>query len=346
MAPQVWRLYVDETGRFTQPVDTVAVAGLLVPAGLRGATPGALVQSLRAAVPGIPWPLHASLINQPAYFAVVHAAGAVDPSGASASYLHAAIACMSTGAPDRFGRALDAVRRSQEPRVTDIVDLSSVLKKGASDSYAHFQVNSSIWRAVRRIVGELRRRADRGTEPVLLAASEGLNGNAAGGPRPTPEDNRYFALLALLAARVAIVLESRGVPFVLEPHVLTRPITDVDSGRHRLLNAADVAATVDPAFEGSVWCEGLSCHVHHFDRHVIPLLVLADFAANACRPELDGPNRRLSSVEHSIEHRAGVPVRLTGPPPATLLAATIDAAGATTAIKRWAREQAAEWAIV
>src|SRR5688500_7751926 len=64
-----WAFFVDESGNFEDPGDTVAVSGLLLHdrASLQ---PHTLKAALRRAAPLLPWPPHAWLLDQPAFIAV------------------------------------------------------------------------------------------------------------------------------------------------------------------------------------------------------------------------------------------------------------------------------------
>jgi hypothetical protein len=65
-----WWLFVDESGNFADSNDDIVTVGLLLRGDVKGSSPAQLRSTLRAAVPDVPWPIHANRLNRPVLLAL------------------------------------------------------------------------------------------------------------------------------------------------------------------------------------------------------------------------------------------------------------------------------------
>jgi hypothetical protein len=134
MAPThttVWQLYVDESGRFSEPGRDVAVVGVLAPA-MDAAAPAELARRLREAAPP-PWPLHAAYLHRPGWWLVslLNPDAGIDTKYPDV-YQRAMRAALAAGG-DQLSSILEAVRVGRSISVDEsLIPLDEGLK--ASDN--------------------------------------------------------------------------------------------------------------------------------------------------------------------------------------------------------------------
>jgi len=178
-----WAFYVDESGNFDDAFDDVAVAGLLLrdSAALH---PHAIRAALRRAIPLLPWPLHATFINQPAYVAMV-LEPAVRPDRQTAKTelgvtVLRAWRLLKERERDRVNSVARRLRDSAEPRYEDIALLSAVIREADSLAFDRLRAHAlETYAIAARLVSDLAASEGAGLPTILLAAaSETVVGDA------------------------------------------------------------------------------------------------------------------------------------------------------------------------
>jgi hypothetical protein len=354
-----WSLFVDESGRFEDIEDDVSIAGVLIRDGL----PGGRAQEIRASLEQacrpmrVPWPLHATYVNLPAYFAAVLAN---DGRSQPDSVVDRALSVFRARLPDTVETVLKALAAGAPPNHDQLRELDNALRIGDPVAYALLDLRvQKVWAAIGRVLAALAA-VDGPAGLLVVAASETLAGDGDEGQRGKFEDSRYIGLLRCLTERTARLLERLEGEHRLEVWPLTRHLEYPDLGALGPLRASDVSQ----AFVS--WCTStnrvkvLAGVPMSFDRYVHGAAVIADFAANYVRRVAKQRAAPLSTVESWVEGRLGVRPR-SGTPERSHFAATGLARAWvcwgvrretivptspltwTPDRRRWAIDQAVEW---
>ena len=328
-----WQLFVDESGDFDRPDDTVCVAGLLLP------VPDAeeLVPLLRARVvdahPLVEYPPHASVLNLPVMWAM-HALRA-DPeakAGARADLgleLTGAATKALKEAPEPWAGFLQSWLLWEKVEHSDLKELDAWLRATQTEAYASLAnlaeqseqaVHDDILTPLLELGGEL----EGGLAPVAFVAAEET---APQGVVPTSAGDRYLDLLELVFERVyALLREPGGARHHVVVRVCERDLRFNDPARNHRLNDKDLTEVSRRAArfpllrpqslpDPRAWLTLLP--VERFDGKVHPGLVLADRLANRARQQLSkaryagqGAAASLEVLQRTLEAR--VPAVATG----------------------------------
>ena len=319
-----WQLFVDESGDFRDPSDTVCVAGVLV--ALPDIEP--VRDHLQAAFTGVfplaPYPPHATVLNRPSSRALLALAGKATGRGVQL--------------PERSIRAIDAaidaLRGATEPTVVEAVRRATL---GVTTEWEDASV-CDVWLSANApaVFGELRNVLEEENaalrQRVFAALSSVLAANEDDGPGtpwakpivflaaeatppavPTDDETRYLDLLETLFERVYSLLRSTDeVRRHVIAHVATRPLRRGE--RKRMLSLVDVAEAsrrasrlpfLQPATfpDPYVWLSVVEpCR---FDERVHPGVVLADFAANRARSALGGAPKLEAVLQDRVRNSLG-----------------------------------------
>lgn len=364
----VWRLFVDESGNFADAGEDVVVAGILAHSEAPGLRSEELRRTLEAACPGVPWPFHTSFLNAPVYLALCSLAfpgrsesGQPGPEQQSlAAAVDRARAALEQREPRETTGAVEALREGRL-RFERVKHLDATLK--AVDPATH----GVLLAHARQVAAQIGRLADRlarqpgGPWLALCCAGESVRGEAHPREgRPRQDDSaRYIAVLETLVERVVDILAGFEGEHLVFLHVLNRDILDPLLGRFVPLHVRHLSELIGRISAST----GHQVRVRpeatpRFDASAHAALVLADFASNRARWHVGRPSVPLEEMEHRIGAQVGLPVRW-GTPGLSHLAATgwprrvVDAhraapqpspGEAPDGTKRWAREQALEWA--
>jgi hypothetical protein len=191
--------------------------------------------------------------------------------------------------------------------------------------------------------------------PAVMIVLGGEASRGDGSPDVDPGrdqgSERYLAILECVLERSRDSVARRGGRHNILLEVLSRP------SFNRASHLGNVSRRLDAGIGSPVRLTAMQ--PWRFDAHVPGALVLADVAANrARRLLLDAPDASLAQFEDSLQQELTAPVR-SGAPPLSTLAATgrarsyvedarhgrpEDAALLHDEIRRWAKEQALEWA--
>lgn len=340
--PRAWRLYIDESGKFDDDEDEVAVAGMLVDSAVSATTWPALRRSLEAAWPGFTWPLHAWLTNR--WCTTVLCAARTKPGALDVQESHDALDALQVleqHAAQALAVALRALDEGREPgsRVLDALELC--LEVHAGDLAVSLQSTAQQRRerimALAAWIAAQAGAASGSPATLLVASSEERTGACLGAP------DRYLELLAALLDRAATVLARFDGSHEVTLHVCTRDVYDTTIARQRPLHSTHIGACARRARRTDT-VRFIVGSIHEWTSHAHPGLVLADLAANRARHAL-GPSG-LAAAERALSP-LGWALR-SGAPPRTHLAAW-GQDGPTTPTKHprgvspWAIEQAREW---
>lgn len=347
-----WTLYLDESGDFDEPLDPVAVGGLLLRDDLVATSSRSLAAGLKKALPWLPWPLHAGLINQPAYMALVTDAwlrspdAATAPAGMPIELMRAsadATEHFRRVAPTEYASLAAAYEGRRKLNFGSLTGLGNRLAQARPQTAAALRnAGRAAWAQVRDVPRSL---AGGGKEVTwLLAASETELGDAA-----ASADARYFAGLEALLHRLVALLTRLGGRHVVGVKALARDVWEPQISKARPLRPQDLDPVIRLVSDAHAVVRLRAEGVEKFDAGTGVEFVLADFIANQARRALRQPGSPLRHVEELLE--LGCPVR-SGEPPRSHVAATGRAlvflrtgtAGWTTTSRRWAVEQAEEWA--
>jgi hypothetical protein len=356
-----WVLFVDESGQFERPDDPVAVAGVLWTEGVRGSGAADMKRALLRAVPGLPWPLHASLLNQSAYVALAsertmrERPSSLDEVGITVAVRQAVSVLLEY---DRHLVNAELTALSWRPTVDVLRPLSAILREHTPLVHERLRHHANQgWAAVGRLLAALAaQNTDRAYPDVaLVTASETELGDAI---EEGSTGDRYLAVLEPLLERTARLLERRDGAHELVLRASRRDVFDSRLATRGALAPPHLAALAREASTSRV--RVVVGGVERFDVHVDPGYVLADFAANHARRTLLVPTRPVRLAEQKLADRLVVSVR-SGTTALSHLAASgasralINAAAdlqdrpervlpATLPRRRWACEQAWEWA--
>jgi hypothetical protein len=341
MTEKKWSLYIDESGQFDDRNASVVVAGVLVQ-GLRSGRLE-LRERLERIAPGLPWPLHANRLGQPAWIA---AAVARDPPALCRDG-----ADFSQAKRDILAAFWHRIRK-QQPERTALVERE--LERGIENSKAvdaakHLAglMSRNECNAALAMAGEIRADMARVFEAVeadalhVLVAGESERDQAVAG-------DRYLATLPAMTRRAAKIVAAQPGAAVIHLHILTREVTDPVLDRKHDLHVRHLNPATSAGMHGRVRTATVEIAPYRGD--VDPLFVFADFVANrALHPCSD--RQSLTATESAIEMRLCRRPR-SGQPPRSHLAATglaevIERGGpsatVTPSARVWAVQQAEEW---
>jgi hypothetical protein len=359
-----WELFVDEAGDFDAADDAVVTAGLLLRSELPGRNRAALRHALWRVAPDFPWPLHANRLRFPVLLGLVVIARR-NPVGATVIVdrpeRDARLDQLAAQAVERLraldGKRLEAalgrLRGGEMPSWSDLRSLDATLR--AQDPILHRRLEACLRRvhvALRDLLATLQTPAAAGADPLpsalVVACGEyrdgdGIPADAGADPRGS---RRFDTLLAGLLERVRDTLIHAGGRHQVWLDVLSRPYVDPFLGarvraqfheRHlgTIVSRLGANRESDPV-------RLVPRQVAFYDGGVDPLLVLADFVANRARFVLRPLDRDLASAERGLGEKLTARVRAGLPPLPTL--AAVAGSDSDDDSRRWAREQADEWA--
>ncbi|MGH7856057.1 MAG: hypothetical protein ACREQY_01915, partial [Candidatus Binatia bacterium] len=315
--PSRWRLYLDEAGRFEDAEDEVVVAGLLI-RDLPTASPLVLRQALLDAAPGLPWPLHANLLNLPVFFAL--AARAAREGGHSAPSLLDPLADevvrrLSPAFAEEVEQVLSSLRVNRPVAWEHLKPLDEALRHLGPVTYRRLQgVARAAARAVSSVIRALVEASggDRHSPHVLVvSAGETVRGDASEETDPATDfgTRRYLTQLECLLERVVGLLSLRDGSHEVFVLVLGRDVIDQTLGARTALHLRHLGEVIrrvpsSPAGKVRLIPEGVA----RFDEAVGALPVLADFVANRARHILDKRELPLFDVEARLVSRLSAPV--------------------------------------
>jgi hypothetical protein len=368
-----WRLYVDESGDFRRD-EGVAVGGLLLDSRVPGTLPAEIRESLMNAFPGLPWPLHAAHYNIPIIFALASVVAREGDPGTRTVFDAAADAAteiLRRDAPAKLDEALDELRSGRRPDVDTLKHLDAHLSQGDSDAVTIYwklrEARRKLSASIARLVRQLARRDNAGL--IVFVASESERGDAgedwmavsadasaeAGEGAPT---HRYLGLLGTLFERTATVVSLEGAQHTIVPCVLDKRMYE-----KRRLKPRDIHAAIKGYAATAVRVRFEDPQIAFYDRRVGGAYVLADFVANRGNHQTRREGKNLSRLHQDLHNVLGVVVasrqgrrRLSHVAASGVARSYIaavqrgDAAEARQLTKRlggarrWAREQATQWA--
>ncbi len=366
MSPE-WGLFVDESGDFQEPEDDVVGVGILLRLDAPSVRAQAIDRELHRAMPGFPWPLHAAHINVPVTGALARAARLRFAMPADAAHWRSnpfdAVATSAVETLERenaplVSQVLDALRRDERPKFADLKTLDELLKD--RDPVMHHKLEDYARQATAWILGVIGRLA---TPPDIdLLAATVLSGESALGEASPGETTgvdaataRYLTVLLCLLGRTCDFLSRLPGPHEVAVHVATRGIVDPKLGRQSfdLTHLREMIRQAMPP--GTMGVHLHAASTPEFDWGADARIVLADFVANQVRYRVGGScalrklEKRLASVAVG-SLQSGAPrlshVAASGWAREHIEAARRDAPAppAPRDVKRWARDQATEWA--
>jgi len=358
-----WSLYIDESGDFADASSSVVVGGLLVRAEAECGGPGPLRRRLLNAIPIPHWPLHASRINLPVWFALVQVALATDKSAVD-PVAAATVSGLGSRCGAELTTALQALANGREPPYEDLRRMNHLLRKHLPREYAALEGwGRRLWAAVAELVSVLAVPDVRPGFPnvAVFAAGETDIPAIDAGSTAAGEDARYRELLACTLERVAAVLGRAGGRHRVGVHVLGRRVFNQVLGQPAPLLPSDVAPIAHAVSTRHAPDVRLVIEeVSRFDPDVNPTLILADFTANHAHRALRSHCTALSVAEAQVRERIPADVRSGKPPLSHLAAGGLAASWVAWAVgqrqsppsesialsgqrRRWACEQAYEW---
>jgi hypothetical protein len=367
--PAQWVLYLDESGRFDDPDDAVAVAGVLIRSESSLVTDSHIRSALETAAPGLPWPHHTAWHRLSAWvglcchrFALLGNGTAIPPLViAAAQQVLDYLAVAESTVMARVIAALDAGRN---PEFEDLQLLSRRVQlrpELTASSTRLVDYGRLAGDAVRSLLEDLSCRLegpDGAPGVLVLAASEAELGDAGLHASDPVLADRYLALVGTLCGRLAASLERLGGEHRVEIHASMRNVRDRRFGKNVPLSPGHVQKAALEARRQVTSVTLIAAGVAPFhDSHA--LFVVADHLANAARHATRDAYSPLRDVElslqagSSIQVRSGTPARShlasSGPPELWLRQARPDAFATPAAppcdatLRRWSCEQGWEW---
>ncbi len=366
-----WHLYIDESGHFDDPQAHAIVAGVLL-ADEVVPSDAALRRTLEDAVPGFPWPWHTTWINAPMWVALATLRAAADARAAERigpQVLRAAteaVEFVNAFAPAELQAVRARLEAGEEPKAyrAHLDQWWARVCSGRRACVAPLeqQVQLPIV-ALQRLFEPLAARCEPGERPpvTVFAAGEVVTGDAADQAGTLAVGDRYLNLLAVLAQRAAAAVSLHGGRHQVDLHVLERDVRYAQLGVMRPLKPAALSTVVGAI--RPVLPEGVTVAAYEvvpFRGNVSPRFVLADFVANRMRRALRRTQEALSQVEGRCSAECGLDLRrfsarshlaasgeayrlvATGAPDASTAKALLPV---TPVRRRWACEQAWEWAV-
>ena len=341
---QQWELWIDESGDFTVPSDTVVVAGILRQGDVGGTFAHRLVAE---ATPGVPWPPHTAWLRPlTMQLAYAQRAGVKLPAGPVLAQLRdqypnllealsrhvAEGASLPRGVYDRLASADNVIRATDERLASRLEERRESMMTGLS-----------------RVLSDIALEQTR-VEDYWIAATDGVRG-----ARGTT-NYRYLDLLGLVLQRAKDLLGSIEGPHRLQVNVLHR----------RELTPTALTKRVDGLGQHAFGDEAaevtIKARICHYDESVSAWGVLADYAANTFRHLVSESERcgiakletralkRLRVTSARMGNELPPHLGLQGAPQRAIEAARLqDVASAATVLASathepiWAVEQAKEW---
>lgn len=350
---QRWAFFVDESGNFEDPSDPVAVAGFLVAYSEPIYRPSDIRSALEASVPGFPWPLHASFLNQPAYVAV--AAYQSEPSVLDSkrpgfgAVVRTAMGIFEADGASDLDAVVGALKAQRKPPYDALTRLGDLIRRRSPQvSQQLADVSREAWRAVDIFAHRLLSARDRAGQPIayFIASSETVCGDAG-----LSDTERYFSVLRVSIDRAASLVARRDGKQRLELRVQQRDVYDARFGRSVSLTPQQVGLVARVIANRHPRVQLLPTETPDYGKDVSVEYVLADFLSNRSRRELDDVQNRLPIVEARVGEYFGGPLR-SGDPERSHLSASGDAWKMATEgqtmewvppRRRWACEQALQW---
>jgi hypothetical protein len=359
-----WDFHIDESGDFDDAFDSVVVAGLLI-RDSPALQPHAIKGALKRAIPLLPWPLHATFINQPAYVAA-----ALEPSvranrQAEQSELGSIViqtwSLLKDLHRDRVNAVARRLRAQEEPNYDDIAVLSLAIRSADNVAFERLRAHAlETYATAARLLSDLAAGHNGVGLPAIVVAAAGETVVGDAWPEDDPRD-RYLSLLGVALTRACQVLRRDVGPHVISVRASRRNVIDwrlKTSVRMNLPHLNEVIrslgvqtpVTLVAGAVGTSWEDSGAGYV------------LADIAANAARQILLSRSVGIRGATAALQSRLGV-AAASGTPALSHCAASGEAAelivraaggalpGSPSAglpcvppRARWACEQAWEWA--
>ena len=340
--PSRWAFFIDESGDFNDPDECVVVGGLLVDEDLAGLEPGKLERTLRQVAPLLPWPLHTAHVNLPVTFALE---ARLQREGSEGS----ATGAVLDETQDLSAKCIDALRDGAWPQYEDLKALDSHLRARARREHSRWarrrtEVHAAIGAVLEGLVA-----ASTVPRAAVITCSESSPADAAANSK-----ERYLPLLQHALERAMWVAGLHEGEHEIRIHALSRHVVDPTIGQKIFLSKRHLGHSINSVAP----VQRVRAIVHEvvdFRDGVHPGLFCADFICNRARPRLESSLRSLLDVETDVATATRAPVRTkershlaaSGAARAYLRAAKADRAMPTPLgvdMKRWAQEQAREWA--
>lgn len=367
-----WLLFVDESGRFEEPDEPTAIAGLLLRSRDEPVLRSALRKSLCRAFPLVRYPQHATELRRPTAYAAAAMlrTPAADETQEERDARRAAAPAVRvlSDAPPRSLAAdfMDAVRNGRMPTCEALNRADAWLSRRAPAAWSDLEA----WR----------RRCERHMAGLLSKLHEELDGHAwvllmggrgAGEEWDTYEASprlcrdAYLRQLEALFERTLSLLRGRGTRRRIIAYVATRPVTlegfgSVELWSREVMRPAEAAAVTAL---GSDWRDSVrliaGAPIVRYDEFVHPGVVLADFLGNRLRMRL-WERRDWTRLAEAVARVAPLPIEATatlapelgalptlgmdGPARRCIQdAAAGRPADPTSLSPRWNRDQAQRW---
>ena len=307
-----WHLAIDETGRFEDPAQSVAVAGFLSRTGLRAVC--GLKRSFRNALPVVPWPVHGRLLAHPLFepWLVLAQDGAKDRDAEALELAQAAKRAIQSVQPDAWTGLIKSPRRALSRPLAD-AEIALRRTPTGVEVLAELQARTDERRALARGVVERLFEEAEDEAPgsaLLVLAGEDRPAAAAEGERPGAVDStRYLRLLRLAFRRAALHVASQGGGS-LTALVASRNVQDGALGAVVRLNKPLVRGLAEKALASisGVSIDDVSV-VDFEDGETDPRLVVADLSAYRGGRAMGRRKWPLARVEEQIERFCGLPSR-------------------------------------
>lgn len=335
-----WKLYIDESGDFSEPDDEVVVAGVLVRDDADGWAGHELFNRLQDNLPHIPWPPHTAHIKHPAARVVWHAAArdgdaGWDPAPASSrSVYDRAVDYLLEEVPEELAEAQRQALVDQnhwEHSGLGRVDWHHLIHFENLLNAHDPEIIAGLEREMERDLSAFRRElfealpeSDR-NEAKFVPAYITVGGETWRGDAENPDSDRYVTLLERMIERANDVLARNGGDHEVHLLPLARHIQPGDEGQRplqtsdledlvtrieeRKAEASDSTMPVLKPASVAKWTDKLD------SRHAV-----ADFVANQFRQIAEG-TPSLETVELELSQRIGLPARSPSGKVTTLAAA-------------------------
>ena len=310
-ASVAWHLAIDETGRFEDRAQSVAVAGFLSRDGLRAVN--ALKRAFRSALPTIPWPVHGRLLVHPLFEPwIVFAQDAKARDAAALELAEAARRSIQEVEPSAWTSLVKCPRRALSRRLDDA---KAALGRTRAGSEILVSLETRAHGRRERAAGILQRLFEEAEDEapgsaLLVFAGEDRRAAAAEGEPPNAVDStRYLRLLRLAFRRAALHVASQGGGS-LTALVASRKVADETLGAVVKLNKPLVRGLAEEALASipNVSIDDVSV-VDFEDGETDPRLVVADLSAYRGGRAMGRRKWPLAEVEEQIERFCGLPTR-------------------------------------
>jgi len=347
---RLWRLFIDESGQFSDERSHVHCAALLVERDRSGNAPDAIKAELVRLAPEFTWPLHAAFLKVPAIYALSpYASGKVAAYKVGEKVLPpaAVVARLLASRAADTKVVLDSLLKGREPTMRILWRLDDTLREVLPHTHQALENRrAEISRGVRQILRALCRPAPGALMAafLLLSVEEWVGAAVDPNAGPLPRESlRYDRLLRALFLLLDRTLSGRAQHDV-KALVLTRHRSE-DASREPLfvdrrhveslvVEAIPVARDVRVTVEGA----------YAFDRHVHGGLVLADFVSTWALGVLRyRPGCPLTEVTELLRIETGLPVSSGSPPRSHIGCAKEITSPARSRPRQWASEARAQW---